>query len=188
MISATDIPVPLLFNPLKHHLGFIRHFIEENAREYKKSGDGPVIKELKHIGGSVMDIYSGELAYPEICDELLCFLNTKKLADMEKFISWAGQDPNDFKTIYLSDRSQWVFKYYENEERFVHSFPARFSPHSFRIKANTLRSAILYQIFIGKDYITEENLNTARAIGGLSPVKDVFDAEAITEMIEILRG
>lgn len=188
MISFYDIPVPLLFNPLKHHLGFIRYFIEENSREHKIAGDGPVIKELKHIGGSVMDVYSGELKYTEICDELLCYLNTKKLADRSRFLNWAGDDPKDFRTIYLSDGSQWILKYYEHEQRFVHLFPARFSPHSFRIKANTLRSAILYQIFKGNDFITEENLNTARAIGGLSPVKDLFDTEAITEMIEILRG
>jgi hypothetical protein len=79
-------------------------------------------------------------------------------------------------------------KYYDHEKRFIHAFPARFSPFSFRIKANTLKSAILYQMFIGKDFITEEDLNIARAIAGLSPVRDLFDTEAITEMIEILRG
>ena len=188
MISSIGIPFPLLFNPLKHHLGFIRQFIEKNSREYKKSGEGPVLKELKHIGGSVMDIYSGDLPYTVICDELLNYPITNRLNDISSFTKWAGEDPDDFRTIYLSDGSHWIMKYYENEQRYVHSFPARFSPHSFRIKANTLRSAILYQVFIGKDFISEENLNTARAIGGLSPVKDVMDAEAITEMIEILRG
>jgi hypothetical protein len=182
------IPHPLLFNPLKHHLGFIRTFIDENSNNIKSATGNTIIRELKQLGGSVMDIYSGQLTHNEICDELLCYLKTKNLLEKEKLSSWAGGDPNDFKTIYLSDGSQWVLKYSDNEQRFVHSFPARFSPHSFRIKANTLKSAILYQIFIGKDFITEEDLNTARAMGGLSPVKDVFDAEAITEMIEILRG
>lgn len=101
---------------------------------------------------------------------------------------WAGIGPQDFKTIYLSDGSHWVLKYYDSEQRFVHFFPARFSQYSFRIKANTLKSAILYQIFIGKDYVSEEDLNTARAIASLSPVKDIFDAEAISEMIELLRS
>jgi hypothetical protein len=69
----------------------------------------------------------------------------------------------------------------------VHIFPARLSPHTFRIKANTLKSAILYVIMIGKDYISEDDLNKARAMAGLSPVREVGDAEAVTEMIEILR-
>ena len=188
MTFSYDIPAPLVFNPLKHHLGFIKSFIEENVYKSRSAGDGQVIKELKHIGGSVMDIYSGDLKYSEICDEFICYLKTKKLISRSMFTKWAGSDPNDFKTIYLSDGSQWILKYYDHEQRYVHTFPARFSQHSFRIKANTLRSAILYQIFIGKDFITEENLNTARAIGGLSPVKDVMDTAAITEMVEILRG
>jgi hypothetical protein len=42
-------------------------------------------------------------------------------------------------------------------------------------------------ILIGKDYVTEDDLNTTRALAGLSPVKEVADAEAVMEMIEILR-
>ncbi len=187
MLPANQIPVPVLFNPLKHHLGYIKEFIDLNTGENTIPDNNAVVRELKHIGGSVMDVYSGRLDYNQIGDELLCFIKTKKLSIPADFHEWAGKDPNDLKTIYLSDGSNWVMKYYDHEQRFVHSFPARFSPFSFRIKANTLKSAILYQIFIGKDFITEEDLNTARAIAGLSPVRDVFDTEAITEMIELLR-
>jgi hypothetical protein len=183
-----SIPLPLLFNPLKHHLGFIREFIEINIEEAKLPDNTEIIKGLKHIGGSVMDIYTGGLTSIEICDELFCYLCTKNLNDKPAYASWAGTEPNDFKTIYLSDGSQWVMKYYNHKERYVHSFPARLSPLTFRIKANTLKSAILYQIFIGKDYITEEDLNISRAIAGLSPIKDIFDTQAITEMIEMLRS
>jgi hypothetical protein len=57
-----------------------------------------------------------------------------------------------------------------------------------RIKANTLKSAILYYIIIGKDFISRNDLNKARALLRLSPIKDPAEAEAITEMIEMLRG
>ena len=188
MLLQALIPIPLLFNPLKHHLGFIREFVNLNIEIGYTTERLPLLKELKHLGGSVMDVYSGPLTPEEICNELLSFLKRIKLAKKTLFINWGGKDPKEFKTISLSDESNWVLKYYDHEERYVHCFPARLSPHTFRIKANTLKSAILYQIFIGKDFISEENLNIARAIAGLSPVKDVFDAEAITEMIEILRG
>ncbi|MGD0582380.1 MAG: hypothetical protein ABR974_05475 [Bacteroidales bacterium] len=188
MLPANRIPVPVLFNPLKHHLGFIREFIEINSGANSLSDNHAIVKELKHIGGSVMDVYSGDLTYDVIGGELLNFIKTNKLTKLPDFHEWAGKDANDFRTILLSDGSNWVLKYYDNEHRFVHSFPARFSPFSFRIKANTLKSAILYQIFIGKDFITEEDLNTSRALAGLSPVRDVFDTEAVSEMIEMLRG
>jgi hypothetical protein len=75
-----------------------------------------------------------------------------------------------------------------NPLRFVHIFPARNSQHTFRVKANTLKSALIYNIIIGKDLVTGEDLNKVRALLGLSPVKDSIDSEAILEMIEILRG
>jgi hypothetical protein len=182
------IPEPLVFNPLKHHIGYIREFILENTGDGKADTNVEVIRELRHIGGSVMDVYTGALTHTEIGDEFLCYIKTKGLSEREVYRNWAGSGPQDFKTIYLSDGSNWILKFHDNEKRYVHFFPARFSPHSFRIKANTLKSAILYEIFIGKDFVTEEDLNIARAIASLSPVKDIFDTEAISEMIELLRG
>jgi hypothetical protein len=188
MNTLNTIPEPLVFTPLKHHLGYIKNFILENTGAGRPDANIEVVKELRHIGGSVMDIYTGEMTDTEIGEEFLCYIRSKKLSDRKVYCKWAGTGALDFKTIWLSDGSQWVMKYHDNEQRFVHFFPARFSPHSFRIKANTLKSAILYQIFVGKDYVTEEDLNTARAIASLSPVNDIFDTEAISEMIEMLRG
>jgi len=188
MNTLNAIPEPLVFNPLKHHLGYIKEFILENTGAGKADANVEVIRELRHIGGSVMDVYTGQLTYTEVGDEFLCYVKTKRLSDRADFKTWAGAGPKDFKTIYLSDGSNWVMKYHDNEQRYIHFFPARFSPHSFRIKANTLKSAILYEIFIGKDFVNEEDLNIARAFASLSPVKDIFDTEAISEMIELLRG
>jgi hypothetical protein len=188
VLHFDHIPLPILFNPLKHHLGFIKDYIDENLDSKEHFDNQTLIKELKHLGGSLMDIYSGVLSPDSVIDEILRFLNANHLIDKDHYMKWAGKGLKELKTIELSDSSKWVLKYSENEARFVHPFPARYSPQSFRVKANTLKSAILYIICIGKDYITEEDLNIARAVSGLSPVKDVVDAEAITEMIEILRG
>lgn len=188
MNILNTIPEPLVFNPLKHHLGYIKNFILENTGAGRPDANIEVVRELRHIGGSVMDVYTGVMDHTEIGDEFLCYIKAKILTEREIYCTWTGSGRNDFRTIWLSDGSQWVLKYHDNEQRFVHFFPARFSPHSFRIKANTLKSAILYQIFIGKDFVSEEGLNTARAIASLSPVKDIFESEAISEMIEMLRG
>ena len=185
MFPETKIPPPLLFNPLKHHLGFIKEYISDKTKT--QTDTQTVLKDLKHLGGSLMDVYSGTLSPDNIAEEIINFLKSNNLTGRLIFNRWIGVNPKDFKTIKLSDDSQWVLKYFENEIRFVHSFPARYSPHSFRVKANTLKSAILYVVFIGKDFVTEEDLNMARAVSGLSPIKDIVDTEAITEMIEILR-
>jgi hypothetical protein len=181
------IPEPFQFNPLKHHLSYIREFIsirlvEENSVDIKK-----LVKELKHIGTSVMDVYTGEIAVEDIFKEINEFLKSRKITSAHSFAKLTGEKYDDYLTTSLSDGSQWVLKYHNDKNRYVHIFPARNSLHSFRVKANTLKSAILYYILIGKDYITRDDLNHTRVLLGLSPVKDTVDVEAITEMIEILR-
>lgn len=187
MRTEYQIPEPLLFNPLKHHLGFIKEFI--NLRTESESTDDikDLIRELKHLGTSVMDIYTGSLPVIQICKEVEDFLKQKELLTRDPFSLWAGKNIKSYRIITISDSSQWTLKYHNNELRYVHIFPARSSPHSFRVKANTLKSALLYIILIGKDFITGDDLNKVRPLLGLSPVKDTFDTEAILEMIEILR-
>jgi hypothetical protein len=185
--SKYQIPEPFQFNPLKHHLAFIRGFISGKLTEEKGDDIKVVVKELKLIGTSVMDLYTGRLSIKDICNEIFKFLESKKLKEYRIFAEWAGRKFSDFRTITLSDTSEWMLKYNNDRSRYVHLFPVRMSPHSLRIKANTLKSAIIYYIIIGKDFISADDLNRARALLDLSPVKNPEEAEAITEMIEILR-
>jgi hypothetical protein len=186
MITDYQIPEPLLFNPLKHHLGFIKEFIGMNI-------DAPLFdvqtltRQLRHIGTSVMDIYTGSLSVKNICLESQEFLEQKKMSRFEVYSSWIGKKADSYHIITFSDGSQWAFKFHNNHQRFVHFFPARNSQHTFRVKANTLKSALIYNIIIGKDLVTGDDLNRVRPLLGLSPVKDSIETEAIMEMIEILR-
>ena len=187
MITYYQIPEPFLFNPLKHHLGFIREYINVKIEGESNSDIKNLIKELKHLGTCVMDVYTGSLSVSNICREVEEFLEHKDLLRSEPFSLWAGIKMNDFRIISLADGSQWTLKFRNNNLRFIHIFPARNSQHTFRIKANTLKSALLYHIMIGKDFITGDDLNKIRIHLGLSPIKDTVDTVAILEMIEILR-
>jgi DNA-binding ferritin-like protein (Dps family) len=188
MVNYDLLTEPILFNPLKHYLGFIREFVSNRTLTINDPRLKELTRELKHIGTCVMDIYSGNLSQEGILKEILEFLEANNLKEKESYKSWTGTDFDNFKIVTLSDSSQWTLKYHNHETRYVHIFPARSSPHSFRIKANTLKSAILYIIIFGKNYVSDDDLNAARALMGLSPVKEVADAEAVTEMIEILRN
>jgi hypothetical protein len=187
MDFKVDIPEPLLFNPLKHYLPFIRGFVSSRTLTINDPGLKELTRELKHIGTCVMDIYSGNLSQVGIFNEILEFLESNNLKSKNAFRVWAGIALNDYRIVTLSDTTQWTMKYHNHDTRYVHIFPARSGPHSFRIKANTLKSAILYIIIFGKDFVSDDDLNAARALMGLSPVKEAADAEAISEMIEILR-
>ena len=182
-----QIPEPFLFNPVKHHLGFIKEFINLNID--KNSSDIQALaKELKHIGTSVMDIYTGPLSIRNICTETEVYLIQKEIFNFEKYAAWVGRKVECFRIIMLSDGSQWTLKFHDNPRKFVHIFPARSGQHTFRVKSNTLKSALVYIIIIGKDLVTGYDLNNVRPLLGLSPVKDPIDTEAILEMIEILRS
>ncbi len=187
MDITIQIPEPFKLNPLKHHLSFIREFVSFRSSEEIRPEFKSLMKELRPIGNSTMDVYTGSLSVAGICKEVKQSLETKNLYDQKRFSEWTGMSCNDFKTISLSDESRWILKYNKDKNRYIHIFPARFSPLSFRVKANTLKSAILYTVFIGKNYISGEDLNQVRRLMDLSPVKDPADTGAITEMIEILR-
>jgi len=178
------VPEPFLFNPLKHHVGYIKEFVIENSREKKEN----LIKELKHLGNSVMDVYTGKLSLLELCLDIETVLKNKFRSGEDEFSRRAGFKNNSYGIITISDGSQWILKYYRNRNRFIHFFPARYSPMTIRIKSNTLKSALLYIILVGKDFISGEDLNNARLQIGLSPIKDPEETEAITEMIELLRS
>ncbi|HUX58364.1 MAG TPA: hypothetical protein VMV77_15440 [Bacteroidales bacterium] len=187
MISDYQIPELFLFNPLKHHLGFIREFI--NLKIDKPDSDEHALtRELKHLGTSVMDLYTGSLTIRNICLEIEEFLKQKNILKREIYSVFIGTNIDSFRIISLKDGSQWTLKYHEDPKKFVHIFPARGSKHTLRVKSNTLKSALLYNILVGKDYITVEELNNVRALLGLSPINDVVDSVTIMKMIEILRG
>jgi hypothetical protein len=186
MYTDYQIPEPFLFNPLKHHLGYIREFV--NIKIDEPGADiHDLIKELKHLGSSIMDVYTGPLPISNICNEIENDLRIKDRFKIEPYSFWAGTDVNSFRIISLSDGSQWTLKYHCNKLRYLHIFPSRNSQYTFRVKSNTLKSAMMYYILIGKDLVTGEDLNRVRPLLGLSPVKDTIDSEAILEMIEILR-
>jgi hypothetical protein len=186
MNTDYQIPEPFLFNPVKHHLGFIKDFINlyvDNSFTDIQS----LTRDIKHIGWSVMDIYTGTLSINRIFIESEEYLKLNNIFERESYSEWAGMKTDCFRIISLSDGSRWNMKYHNNPLRFIHIFPARNSQHTFRVKANTLKSALIYTILVGKDFVTGEDLNKVRPLLGLSPVKDSIDTEAILEMIEILR-
>ncbi len=183
-----QIAEPVLFNPLKHHLGYIKDYIYFNSEYENVIKQKEIIRELKHLGTSVMDIYTGSLSVDIICKEVKDSLEKKGNLEKESFARWTGTNINNYRIISLSDSSQWILKCHTNKLRFVHIFPARNSQLTFRIKANTLKSAILFNIQSGKDFISSDEINMIRTLLNLSPIKESADMEAITEMIEILRN
>lgn len=187
MYQNKNIPPPVIFNPLKHHLSFIKEYAGLFMSEQKFDIQS-LLRELKHIGNSVMDVYTGDLTLENISSEIIDFIGSQGINHEQHFFEWTEKGYAGTRKIDLTDGSQWLLKYKKDKERFVHIFPARNSPHTFRVKSNTLKSVLIYLIMIGKDLVTIDDINRSRAMMSLSPVKEDADIEAIIEMTEIIRN
>ena len=79
MVNYGLLPEPILFNPLKHYLAFIREFVSSRSLSINDPRLKELTRELKHIGTCVMDIYTGNLSQEAIFSEILEFLEINNL-------------------------------------------------------------------------------------------------------------
>ena len=146
---------PILFNHLKHHLGAVRSYIEtEKTNHYTN---------LLCIGASQADFYIGDLQLNQIRKEILENLLVMHLSDKDEYINWL-QDNGGFQQMELSDGSIWILLEGTDADCYIHIHPGRYLPHTIRIKASTLKTAIVLccNEVISPEDITTEKVNAVR--------------------------
>ncbi|GAB4335341.1 MAG: hypothetical protein OHK0038_12920 [Flammeovirgaceae bacterium] len=169
----------ILFNPFKHHLKTIKKEIFQFEEEEFK-------KMLLKIGNSQMDLYIGNLEIDEIKQEIILKLKKHNLTTKFLFINYLKLNQNYF-SVKISDNSVWVMREGRDESRFVHIHPARYSPETLRVKANTLKTALVASRLLTIEERNLQNINTLRKkILGLSPIKDIEESQMISKMIQII--
>jgi len=177
--------VPVLFNSLKHHCQAIRFFI----RKYDTSRLPELSFSLLTIGSSQMDLYKGELTEAAIYQEVLDYLtelNAMAEPDYRQFLL-----PEQYKTIVLRDTSQWVLRLGEKESLHIHIHPGRYSPHTLRVKAATLKTAIALLIWQKDNPGTPDTatLNYIRKdVLQLSPVRNMEEMRPLFDLTDLLRS
>lgn len=140
-----SVQPPVLFHPLKHHLQWIRSLIEERALQ-GGSVMPPVATQLLTVGNSQMDLYTGTLGPAAIAGEVIGYLAEHDLLEPARYQAWLAQSAG-YRLVQLPDASRWVLRWGEVEGCHVHIHPARYSPHSVRVKASTLKTGILVSIW-----------------------------------------
>ncbi len=156
------VPIPINFNCWKHHYSFIKGQIaaSTNQKEFRN------LKErLLKIGNSQMDLYVGTLTPGLISRFIINYLKSLKVFEPEKYNSWLTTEENNFRLIKLEDKSIWTLRLGTTTERYVHIHPGRHSPNTIRVKANTLKTAILvfcHENIYDNKLISLEQINTLR--------------------------
>jgi hypothetical protein len=178
------IPSPITFNTHKHHF----RFLLQRIGVWKNMDWEDVDQELLLIGENLLDFYTGDLTIDEICDECLHFFQTRNISNQDSFLNWLH--PNEYRKIKLNDSSEWVVKRSIDSERYIHIHPAKFSPHTIRVRAATLKTVIALMIKAGNySGQMDENLLKVNQIRTkylqLSPVKSLQRDKGILQLWEL---
>lgn len=170
-----EIPLPVTFNPYKHHFRFLLDEVKcWNTPEQ-------INEKLLPIGNNLTDFYLGELSVSTICNECKAYFEKQKIGEQSTFSKWMGKSA--WKKISLSDDSDWLIKMGDQKERYIHLHPAKFSKHTIRVRATTLKTVLaLVATSTAKSESAGTNLlavNKVRTqILGLSPVKSLHAANS----------
>jgi len=170
----SEIPSPITFNPYKHHFRFL-------LEEIKKWNTEIIKENVLSIGNNLTDFYLGTLDIIEICNECNDFFTGQNITNLASFSEWLGQ--SKWKKIKLSDSSDWLIKMGEQENRYIHLHPAKFSLNTIRVRATTLKTVLaLVATNTFPNESANENLkavNKLRAeILDLSPIKALHSTDS----------
>lgn len=164
---------PVLFNPWKHHKAFILESIDRFA---EVEGETSLLRSgLLMIGNSVSDLYLGNMTVPEIENNAIELLKSHQRLSLDAFKLWLASAGN-YRVLEFKDSSLWTFRLGESIENYVHIHPARYSPHTVRVKAQSLKTAIASLILCRRlnRRPSLDLVNQARtSILNLSPLKAV---------------
>jgi hypothetical protein len=180
--TLPEIPIPLMFNPLKHHIEALQGLIAQ-ALGREESAMDELAKVLQPLGGGLMDFYHGGMSIGGLCTRLLAHLDEQGASDHEAYRAWIAHS-GTYRTLTLDeDQSIWVFFPSDDEERFAHLHPARYSPHTTRIRANTLKTvtmAIIHAAHLGAQPRDLAIINAVRTRWlELSPLPHLNDSAAL---------
>lgn len=184
-ITKDQIPIPILLNRMKHHAGFVK----DRITEINESRD-EIREELLIIGESQMDFYHGKFSPGEISQCVIDQLKQINALENSKYVKWIKMNKKNYQTLTLPDASVWTLRLANDSQRHVHIHPGRYSPHTLRVKALTLKTAIavlVHSKFSGKNPDDIEMINIVRKdILNESPIKSIEYAEGLLKVIDVL--
>lgn len=181
-----DLPQPVLFHPLKHHLGYIRDFIQAQTN----AADAFLVAQLKTIGSSQLDLYLGSLPINQIAEETILYLQKYQCLEPEPYRLYLTTGGAGYGLLTLSDGSGWVLRWGVVEGRYVHLHPARYSQYTIRVKANLLKTAIAASLAVKRTGIAEPDLSLVNQVRrqwlGLAPIPAILTSDTLLRSIYLL--
>ena len=129
-----------------------------------------------------MDLYTGRFAIEEICQQIKLQLVAEDAFDTTSFQKILKRG---YQKLTVGDDSEWILRTGNDPDRYIHIHPGRYSPHSIRIKASTLKTVIGCLVIYGKSDIDLININQVRTeVLGLSPIARIYSFKKIKNLLD----
>lgn len=156
------LPAPFLFNGLKHHRQVISEFIHRSIELNYSIAD--LNLRMKKIGNSMIDLYYGYLKPGDIADEIASGLKSKGCFARQDYTNYIFETPKKYRSTTLSDGSEWTLLFGKDSDAYVHIHPSRGSKFTKRVKAISIRTAIMLMIFFEKELLTENLISLVNSV------------------------
>jgi len=184
-----NIPPPILLNCWKHHAGFVKLQILQTVK-FGNPSINELVSKMLVIGDSLMDFYLGSLSPKEISEHVISYLTQNNVLKEKLYKNWIIRENSDYRLITLIDDSQWTLRWGREEDRYVHIHPARNSFHTIRIRALTLKTAILVLTrmkILGGSRIDINLINKLRVdYLNTPPIKSIKNSPGLIKLIKLL--
>ncbi|MBT8381693.1 MAG: hypothetical protein KJO59_04995, partial [Ignavibacteria bacterium] len=162
MIEANcKTPSPFKVNCWKHHAEFIAKQINKIMKE-EELETLPAI--LLKIGGSQMDLYLGKLAPLELTEFIKRFLKKHKVFEYESYKQWLFSEGKEYRLITLQDNSTWTLRMGNQKVNYIHIHPGRYSTHTIRVRALTLKTAVFVMAYLNIYKISSPDLQLINSV------------------------
>lgn len=176
MNEENDIPLPVVFNPFKHHKNFILQALSSMDPEL-------ITCLLEAVCNNYIDIYTGDMTPETIGREVIEILREEQVLTADEFMN---RIKSGYQQIILKDQSEWILRKGENVNRYIHIHPARTGSNTIRFKGSTLKTIYMLKICyeVVQNVPSLENVNRIRSKIALSPVKKLEQGKGILRCYE----
>ncbi len=136
-----------------------------------------------------MDLYLGKLTPSVITRFIKKFLKEKKVFKYESYEQWLISEGKEFRLIILPDKSTWTLRMGDQEENYIHIHPGRYSLHTIRVRALTLKTAICVMAYINIHKNSPPDLelinNVRKEFLNAAPVKSLSSTSGLRRLLNV---
>lgn len=131
----------------------------------------------------------GKLTPFELTEFTKKFLKKNKVFKYKSYKQWLFSEGNEYKLITMPDKSIWTLRMGNQKKNYVHIHPGRYSLHTIRVRALTLKTAICVIAYrkVYKNFSPDLKLinNVRKEFLNAAPVKSLSSTSGLGRLLNV---